>query len=104
MKIETVMILNANFMLIFSIIASEESNWKTIRNEVFRSPDQKNLLCAAVGSGLQLILMVLLIFLLGAMGMYESGRGSLVTTGVVLYSFTACKDDSFTSLLNNLNC
>lgn len=68
----------------------DEGRWKLIRIEAFKCPDQRNLLCAAVGSGVQLILVILLIFLLGAMGMYYSYRGSLHTAGVLLYAFTAC--------------
>ncbi len=33
--------------------------WKLIRIEVFKCPSQRNLICAAVGSGFQLVLMVL---------------------------------------------
>ena len=38
---------------------SEETGWKMIRIEVFKCPPQRNLLCASIGSGIQLILIVI---------------------------------------------
>lgn len=41
-----------------TVLIDGDFNWKAIRGEVFRAPVYKILLCAGVGSGLQLILTV----------------------------------------------
>ncbi len=40
----------------------EDFNWKVIRVEVFRCPSHRYTLCAFVGSGTQLVLMVIQLF------------------------------------------
>jgi len=67
----------------------EDFNWKVIRVEVFRCPSHRYTLCAFVGSGTQLVLMVLILFLLGVVGMYYEHRGSIITAGILLYALTA---------------
>jgi len=67
----------------------EDFNWKSIRVEVFRCPSHRYTLCAFVGSGTQLVLMILLLFLLGVIGMYYQHQGSIITAGILLYALTA---------------
>eukprot|EP01017_Pseudomicrothorax_dubius_P035365 TRINITY_DN4941_c0_g1_i1.p1 TRINITY_DN4941_c0_g1~~TRINITY_DN4941_c0_g1_i1.p1 ORF type:complete len:604 (+),score=140.88 TRINITY_DN4941_c0_g1_i1:65-1876(+) len=63
--------------------------WKMIRIEVFQIPLQRSLLCAAVGSGSQLLLLCFLLIFLGCIGMYYGNQGALNTAGILLYAFTA---------------
>jgi len=60
-----------------------------IRIEVFKCPAQRNLICAAVGSGAQLILILVVLFFMGAFGVYYHSRGSMATSAILLYAFTA---------------
>eukprot|EP01016_Furgasonia_blochmanni_P033307 TRINITY_DN3472_c0_g3_i3.p1 TRINITY_DN3472_c0_g3~~TRINITY_DN3472_c0_g3_i3.p1 ORF type:complete len:590 (-),score=141.94 TRINITY_DN3472_c0_g3_i3:201-1970(-) len=69
--------------------AGDEIGWKLIRIEVFQLPNQRNLLCAAVGSGAQIVLLVFIVVIIGCLGLYYGNEGSVKTAGVLLYSFTA---------------
>jgi hypothetical protein len=68
---------------------AEESGWKTIRVEVFKCPPSREVISSAVGSGIQLVLIMVVLFFLGAFGVYYKSRGSLATAGILLYAFTA---------------
>jgi len=67
----------------------EEAGWKLIRIEAFKCPPQRNVLCAAVGSGFQLILILVFLFFIGAFGYYYNHRGLLATAAILSYAFTA---------------
>ncbi|KZV49809.1 transmembrane 9 superfamily member 3-like [Dorcoceras hygrometricum] len=69
--------------------ASEESGWKLVHGDVFRTPSGLALLCALVGTGAQLALLVLLVILFAIVGMLYIGRGAIVTTFIVCYAFTS---------------
>ncbi|CAL5227062.1 g9965 [Coccomyxa viridis] len=69
---------------------TEESGWKNIHGEVFRFPPNKNLFCAFVGSGFQLLALSIFIFGLACVGVfYPYNRGGLYTALIVLYALTA---------------
>eukprot|EP01018_Ginkgo_biloba_P034370 Gb_13844 [translate_table: standard] len=68
---------------------SEESGWKLVHGDVFRSPRNLVLLSALVGTGAQLALLVLLVILLAIIGMLYVGRGAIVTTFIVCYALTS---------------
>ncbi|KAH0768289.1 hypothetical protein AABB24_002079 [Solanum stoloniferum] len=68
---------------------SEESGWKLVHGDVFRTPLNLVLLSALVGTGAQLALLVLLVILLAIVGMLYVGRGSIVTTFIVCYALTS---------------
>jgi hypothetical protein len=81
-------------------VSDDDMLWKLIRIEVFKCPNHRNLICAAVGGGFQLVLMVspipvkfkhqvLILFILGVLGMYYQHKGSILTASVLLYSLTA---------------
>ncbi|BDA41200.1 Transmembrane 9 superfamily member 3 [Coccomyxa sp. Obi] len=68
----------------------EESGWKNIHSEVFRFPPNKNLFCALIGSGYQLVALAIFIFGLACVGVfYPYNRGGLYTALIVLYALTA---------------
>ncbi|KAK9266604.1 hypothetical protein L1049_027299 [Liquidambar formosana] len=68
---------------------SEESGWKFVHGDVFRTPCSLVLLSAVVGTGAQLALLVLLVILLAIVGMLYIGRGAIVTTFIVCYALTS---------------
>ncbi|KAG6487356.1 hypothetical protein ZIOFF_055942 [Zingiber officinale] len=68
---------------------SEESGWKLIHGDVFRSPRSLVLLSALVGTGAQLATLVLLVILLAIVGTLYIGRGSIITTFIVCYALTS---------------
>ncbi|KAK4491253.1 hypothetical protein RD792_001988 [Penstemon davidsonii] len=68
---------------------SEESGWKLVHGDVFRTPRGLALLSAVVGTGAQLALLVLLVILFAIVGMLYIGRGAIVTTFIVCYAFTS---------------
>ncbi|KAI3448330.1 hypothetical protein Pfo_004995 [Paulownia fortunei] len=68
---------------------SEESGWKLVHGDVFRTPLSLVLLSALVGTGAQLALLVLLVILFAIVGMLYIGRGAIVTTFIICYAFTS---------------
>uniref|UniRef100_A0A803KZZ9 Transmembrane 9 superfamily member n=1 Tax=Chenopodium quinoa TaxID=63459 RepID=A0A803KZZ9_CHEQI len=68
---------------------NEESGWKLVHGDVFRSPRNLALLSAVVGNGAQLATLVLLVINLAIIGMLYIGRGAIVTTFIVCYALTS---------------
>ncbi|KAG6495782.1 hypothetical protein ZIOFF_043610 [Zingiber officinale] len=68
---------------------SEESGWKLVHGDVFRSPRSLVLLSALIGTGAQLATLVLLVILLAIVGTLYVGRGSIITTFIVCYALTS---------------
>ena len=60
--------------------AMEETGWKLVHGVVFRPPQRATLLCALIGSGVQIGLMCLITIVVAMFGMLSpSARGSLIT-------------------------
>ncbi|XP_022966856.1 transmembrane 9 superfamily member 1-like isoform X2 [Cucurbita maxima] len=68
---------------------SEESGWKLVHGDVFRSPRCLVILSAVVGTGAQLAVLVLLVILLAIIGMLYVGRGAIITTFIACYALTS---------------
>ncbi|XP_078433979.1 transmembrane nine 1 [Wolffia australiana] len=68
---------------------NEESGWKLVHGDVFRSPQSLAILSALVGTGAQLSLLVLLVILLAIVGTLYVGRGTIITTFIVCYALTS---------------
>ena len=61
-----------------------------MRRDVFRFPVQRNLFCAFVGTGTQLMALALAVFGLACMNLfYPYNRGGLYTALIVLYAATS---------------
>ncbi|XAR64506.1 hypothetical protein NMG60_11024879 [Bertholletia excelsa] len=70
--------------------SQEETGWKNIHGDVFRYPKHKSLLAAAVGSGTQLLFLMLCIIMLGLVGVFHPcSRGTLLTALVIFYVITS---------------
>ncbi|KAF9685001.1 hypothetical protein SADUNF_Sadunf03G0008900 [Salix dunnii] len=68
---------------------SEETGWKLVHGDVFRPPRSLVLLSAVVGTGAQLVLLVLLVILMAIVGTLYVGRGAIVTTFIICYALTS---------------
>eukprot|EP00250_Pteridium_aquilinum_P031290 c4336_g1_i1 orf=498-2270(-) len=68
---------------------NEESGWKLVHGDVFRSPRNLVLLSALVGTGAQLSALILVVILLAIVGMLYVGRGAIVTAFIVCYALTS---------------
>ncbi|CAI7922826.1 unnamed protein product, partial [Closterium sp. NIES-53] len=69
---------------------TEEAGWKSIHGDVFRFPKNKELFCAVLGSGTQLLFLVLFMFILTLVGvLYPFNNGGWWTALVVIYALTS---------------
>jgi len=71
---------------------AEESGWKQVHGDVFRTPPHLTLFSALLGTGTQLLVLVLIVILL-AISFYHNHpfyrRGTIVTAFIVMYSLTS---------------
>lgn len=67
----------------------DESGWKVLSGDVFRSPNRLPLLSALVGTGAQLCLLAFLTSAAAALGSLFEERGSVTTFAVVFYALTS---------------
>ncbi|XP_054793919.1 transmembrane 9 superfamily member 2-like [Prosopis cineraria] len=68
----------------------EETGWKRLHGDVFRFPKYKSLLAAALGSGTQLLALIVFIFILAFFGVfYPYNRGALAKALVMIYVLTS---------------
>jgi len=65
-----------------------EIGWKLIKTEAFLPPDNKLVLCAFIGTGMQFLLLSFNIMVLGVLGLYYGHKGSIKTVAILVYSFT----------------
>ncbi|KAJ8436947.1 hypothetical protein Cgig2_017372 [Carnegiea gigantea] len=68
---------------------SEESGWKLVHGDVFRPPRNLALLSALIGTGAQLVTLVLLVIIVAIVGTLYIGRGAIVTAFIVCYALTS---------------
>ena len=68
--------------------AVEEIGWKQTHGDVFRTPQRPALLAVFVGSGVQVIIMVVLVLIFAVLGFLSPAhRGGLITTILLLFVF-----------------
>lgn len=68
--------------------AIEETGWKLVHGDVFRPPAHATLLCTFLGSGVQILSMVMITIVVAMFGMLSpSSRGALVSAAFVLFMF-----------------
>ncbi|CAD7700344.1 unnamed protein product [Ostreobium quekettii] len=68
----------------------EESGWKYLHGDVFRFPRPLSLFCAMLGTGTQILVIAIFIFVLAVFDVfYPYNRGALLTACVVLYALTS---------------
>lgn len=65
----------------------EETGWKLVHGDVFRTPSHSDLLCVYVGTGVQFFGMVLVTMMFAALGFLSpSNRGGLMTAMLLLWA------------------
>jgi transmembrane 9 superfamily member 2/4 len=65
----------------------EESGWKLVHGDVFRAPSRGMLLSVLVGSGVQLIFMIIVTLIFACLGFLSpANRGALMTCAMVCYT------------------
>jgi hypothetical protein len=70
---------------------NEETGWKLVHGDVFRPPAHRMLLSAAVGTGIQLVMLGLFVILLTIMGtFYEVRNGRNLRTGLGACQLRCC--------------
>ncbi|AES59111.1 putative nonaspanin (TM9SF), major facilitator superfamily domain-containing protein [Medicago truncatula] len=68
--------------------AQEETGWKLVHGDVFRPPNNSDLLCVYVGTGVQFFGMILVTMLFAVLGFLSpSNRGGLMTAMLLLWVF-----------------
>ena len=69
--------------------AGDDSGWKQVHGDVFRSPSQLAMLSAAVGNGSQLCLLCIICMLMAIVEHVYAGRGSSLTISIIFYALTS---------------
>ncbi|XLR28740.1 hypothetical protein S83_056640 [Arachis hypogaea] len=68
--------------------AQEETGWKLVHGDVFRPPNNSDLLCVYVGTGVQFFFMILVTMIFAVLGFLSpSNRGGLMTAMLLLWVF-----------------
>ena len=68
---------------------SEEVGWKLVHGDVFRKPRHAKLLAVFIGSGVQLLFMVIVSLALAAVGLLSpTNRGSFLQAALLIFTFT----------------
>ena len=102
-SVATVLVLTGVLLLIFVRVLradvaryidienadAKDVGWKALHGDVFRPPAGKSILSAAVGVGLQVLLIVTMILCLGIAGHNRPYRGALLASMVILYVLTS---------------
>ena len=78
--------------------AIDESGWKQVHGDVFRTPSHLSLLCAIVGNGVQLTALIIIVIQLAIIEHLYTGRGSTVTVGIVFYALVSRQADRFSAV------
>eukprot|EP00998_Keelungia_sp_KM082_P004197 NODE_1529_length_1304_cov_74.958369_g1516_i0.p1 GENE.NODE_1529_length_1304_cov_74.958369_g1516_i0~~NODE_1529_length_1304_cov_74.958369_g1516_i0.p1 ORF type:complete len:398 (+),score=114.57 NODE_1529_length_1304_cov_74.958369_g1516_i0:38-1195(+) len=69
---------------------AEESGWKLLHADVFRLPKHKSLFSSIIGTGVQLLMIFMIMLTLSVIGVfYQYGRGTMYAAIIVVYSLTA---------------
>lgn len=72
-----------------SYATGEDSGWKQVHGDVFRTPPAFEFLASLVGAGSQLLLMVLIVIVASLAGSLYVDRGAIGTAVIVGYSLTS---------------
>ncbi|CAG9466923.1 unnamed protein product [Pedinophyceae sp. YPF-701] len=68
---------------------ADEFGWKMVHGDVFRPAHSQELLCALVGTGIQLAALVLVVVAIAIMRDLHESRGAILSTFIALYSFSS---------------
>merc|ERR1719150_2719074 len=69
-------------------LQQEETGWKLVHGDVFRTPSNPSLFSCVIGTGVQVFAMSLLTLIFAALGFLSpANRGALMTTLLLLFVF-----------------
>ena len=72
------------------VCMQEETGWKLVNGDVFRCPAHRELLCAILGNGSQLLAMCFGVLFLACLGPYTRyNRGALLVAALFIFAFTS---------------
>mmetsp|Transcript_10839 Transcript_10839/g.34245 ORF Transcript_10839/g.34245 Transcript_10839/m.34245 type:complete len:631 (-) Transcript_10839:650-2542(-) len=78
----------------------EETGWKLVHGDVFRPPAQPMMLCVSVGTGIQILGMLLITMAFAVFGLLSpANRGGLMTAMVLLFVFMGVPAGYFSAAL-----
>lgn len=80
--------LDATELGAFGVSSVDDSGWKQVHGDVFRSPSDLVLLSVALGNGVQLIILFLVVALASLWGSYYMNRGATAKLSLLAYAFT----------------
>ena len=80
--------LDASELGAFGVSSVDDSGWKQVHGDVFRSPSDLVLLSVALGNGVQLITLFLVVALASVWGSYYMNRGATAKLSLLAYAFT----------------
>lgn len=71
-------------------LEQEETGWKLVNGDVFRFPEHKELMCAVLGNGTQLLCMCFGVLFLACLGPYTRyNRGALLVAALLIFALTS---------------
>jgi len=80
--------------------AQEETGWKLVHGDVFRPPQQPALFCVFVGTGVQLLGMVIITMMFALLGFLSpANRGGLMSATLMLFAFMGLLGGYYSSRL-----
>merc|ERR1719418_229839 len=66
----------------------EETGWKLVHGDVFRTPNNNRLFASIIGSGVQIFCMMAITIFFAMLGMLSpASRGALLTASIISYEF-----------------
>lgn len=68
---------------------TEDSGWKQVRGDVFRTPPHLVFFSSLLGTGYQLTLLIFCVILLAALADFYEDRGAIMTALVICYTLTS---------------
>jgi len=69
---------------------AEETGWKLVHGDVFRVPNNKELFCAILGNGVQLLSIAVGVLFLACLGLYSHyNRGALFVAALLIFALTS---------------
>jgi hypothetical protein len=81
------LLLKITILFIQEELTEEESGWKMIHGDVFRSPPHLNLFAAFIGAGAQIFFTILILLACVLIGAFKATRrGALLTALIVIYA------------------
>lgn len=67
----------------------DETGWKQLSGDIFRSPSFLELFSALIGTGFQLFVLVFFVIIFAIIDTYYDDRGAFLTSFIIIYCFTS---------------